>query len=216
MVPHSSVLAWRIPGTGEPGGLPSMRLHRVRHDWSDLAAAAAVPGTSSGGSNCFPSERFSKLWVNGSVQVSPGRCSQEPGVGPGYVLPLLIRRRFWLAKPCLSWLFPLADWMHLELLLPDFALVHPCYKFNRAEAQSWWEESGISVVLLCRPLLLLPSIFPSIRVFSNELTHWKYIPVSAGVSGWTWVKLGIRVPCEESGVGGALTWESPDFCPCNL
>ena len=40
MAPHSSVLAWRIPGTGEPGGLPSMGSHRVRHDWSDLAAAA--------------------------------------------------------------------------------------------------------------------------------------------------------------------------------
>ena len=41
MAPHSSVLAWRIPGTGEPGGLPSMGLHRVGHDWSELAAAAA-------------------------------------------------------------------------------------------------------------------------------------------------------------------------------
>ena len=41
MATHSSVLAWRIPGTGEPGGLPSMRSHRFRHDWSDLAAAAA-------------------------------------------------------------------------------------------------------------------------------------------------------------------------------
>ena len=41
MAPHSSVLAWRIPGTGEPGGVPSMGSHRVRHDWSDLAAAAA-------------------------------------------------------------------------------------------------------------------------------------------------------------------------------
>ena len=39
---HSSILAWRIPGTGEPGGLPSMGLHRVGHDWSDLAAAAAA------------------------------------------------------------------------------------------------------------------------------------------------------------------------------
>ena len=37
----SSVLAWKIPGTGEPGGLLSMGSHRVRHDWSDLAAAAA-------------------------------------------------------------------------------------------------------------------------------------------------------------------------------
>ena len=42
MATHSSVLAWRIPGTGEPGGLTSMRSHRVRQDWSDLAAASAA------------------------------------------------------------------------------------------------------------------------------------------------------------------------------
>ena len=36
MATHSSVLAWRIPGTGEPGGLLSMGLHRVGHNWSDL------------------------------------------------------------------------------------------------------------------------------------------------------------------------------------
>ena len=41
MATHSSVLAWRIPGTEEPGGLPSMGSHRVGHNWSDLAAAAA-------------------------------------------------------------------------------------------------------------------------------------------------------------------------------
>ena len=39
---HSSVLAWRIPGTGEPGGLPSLGSHRVGHDWSHLAAVAAA------------------------------------------------------------------------------------------------------------------------------------------------------------------------------
>ena len=38
----TSVLAWRIAGTGEPGGLPSMASHRVGHDWSDLAAAARI------------------------------------------------------------------------------------------------------------------------------------------------------------------------------
>ena len=42
MATHSSVLAWRIPGTGEPGGLPSMGSHRVGHDWSNLTAAAAA------------------------------------------------------------------------------------------------------------------------------------------------------------------------------
>ena len=41
MATHSSVLAWRIPGMEEPGGLPSMGSHRVGHDWSDLEAAAA-------------------------------------------------------------------------------------------------------------------------------------------------------------------------------
>ena len=39
MANHASVFAWRIPRTGEPGGLPSMVLHRVRHNWSNLAAA---------------------------------------------------------------------------------------------------------------------------------------------------------------------------------
>jgi len=42
MATHSSVLAWRILGTGEPGGLPSTGSQRVRHDLSDLAAAAAA------------------------------------------------------------------------------------------------------------------------------------------------------------------------------
>ena len=42
MATHSSVPVWRIPGTREPGGLPSMGSHRVGHDWSDLAAAAVT------------------------------------------------------------------------------------------------------------------------------------------------------------------------------
>ena len=42
MATHSSILAWRIPRTGEPGGLSSLGSHRVRHDWSNLAEAAAA------------------------------------------------------------------------------------------------------------------------------------------------------------------------------
>ena len=48
MATHSSVLAWRIPGTGEPGGLPSMGSNRVGHDWSNLAVVQQqqqVPGS---------------------------------------------------------------------------------------------------------------------------------------------------------------------------
>ena len=47
MATYSSVLAWRIPGTGEPGGLPSMGSHRVGHDRSDLVAAADMQMTPS-------------------------------------------------------------------------------------------------------------------------------------------------------------------------
>ena len=42
MATHSSDLAWRIPGTGEPGGLPYVGSHRVGHGYSDLAAAAGI------------------------------------------------------------------------------------------------------------------------------------------------------------------------------
>ena len=52
MATHSSVLAWRIPGTGEPGGLPSMGSNRVGHGWSDLAAAVAAD------SQCYISFRY--------------------------------------------------------------------------------------------------------------------------------------------------------------
>ena len=48
MTTYSNVLAWRIPGMGEPGGLPSMGSHRVGHDWSNLAAAAAVAENKEG------------------------------------------------------------------------------------------------------------------------------------------------------------------------
>ena len=62
MATHSSVLAWRIPGTGEPGGLPSLGSHRVRHDWSDLAAAAAFP------KGCDTQDDLDYMWTNLSSQ----------------------------------------------------------------------------------------------------------------------------------------------------
>ena len=60
MAAHRSVLALRIPGMGEPGGLPSMGLYRVRHDWSDLAAAAAAADIS-----------WLNKWVNDKVGSLP-------------------------------------------------------------------------------------------------------------------------------------------------
>ena len=65
MATHSSVLAWRIPETAEPSGLPSMGLHRVEHDWSNLAAAAAAAEDSSWLTGATMENRPTKLWVQG-------------------------------------------------------------------------------------------------------------------------------------------------------
>ena len=83
MATHSSILAWRIPGTGEPGGLPSMRSHRVRHDWSDLAAAGILI--------LFPGGSDSKVsaYNGGDLGLipEPGRSPGEGNGNPLSVLP---------------------------------------------------------------------------------------------------------------------------------
>ena len=71
MATHSSVLAWRIPGTGEPGGLPSMGSHRVGHDWSDLTAAA-VP------MKVYTANHWGRIVVQGNRDPQkPGHKGQE-------------------------------------------------------------------------------------------------------------------------------------------
>ena len=75
MATHSSVLAWRIPGTGEPGGLMSMGSHRVRHDWSDLAAAAAAQIMEP---NLIPTDEMSwVLWKESNLLESPHLFLEE-------------------------------------------------------------------------------------------------------------------------------------------
>ena len=70
MATHSSVLAWTVPGTREPGGLPSMGSHRVRHDWSDLAVAglqhARLPCPSPSPRACL----IHVHWVGDAIQLS--------------------------------------------------------------------------------------------------------------------------------------------------
>ena len=117
MATHSSVLAWRIPGTREPDGLPSMGSHRVRHDWNDLAAAAAV----------------ARPFCCCSVYEScPTLCDPMDCNTPG---------------------FPVLHY------LPECTQIHI----------HWVCDAISNHLILCCSLLLLLSIFPSIKVFSNEL-----------------------------------------------
>ena len=68
MATYSSVIAWRIPRMGEPGGLLSMGSHRVGHDWSDLSVAAAVPYVRRNYLITFYRRKI-KTWIkNGNIK----------------------------------------------------------------------------------------------------------------------------------------------------
>ena len=80
MATHSSTLAWRIPGTEEPGQLPSMLSHRVGHDWSDLAAAAAadfLQGFPCGSVVKDPPAK-QEMWVQSLDRTIPWRKKWQP------------------------------------------------------------------------------------------------------------------------------------------
>ena len=90
MATHSSVVAWRIPGTGELVGLLSMGSHRVGHNWSDLAAAAAdvsfeLPKWFSGKESTCQCRRHRKCGLNPWVRKIPWSRKWQPApvVWPG-------------------------------------------------------------------------------------------------------------------------------------
>ena len=99
MATHSSVLAWRIPGTGERGGLPSMGSHRVGHDWSDLAVAAAeaiysmAPHSSTLAWKIPWTEEPGRLQSMGSLRVGQDWATSLP------LFTLMHWRRKWQATP---------------------------------------------------------------------------------------------------------------------
>ena len=80
MTTHSSVLAWRIPGMGEPGGLLSMESHRVGHDSSDLAAAAAAAA-------------LMQIQFRLVTQSCPMLCDPIDGSPPGSPVPGILQAR---------------------------------------------------------------------------------------------------------------------------
>ena len=146
MATHSSVFAWRIPRTGEPGGLPSLGLHRVGHDWNELAAAAAAAEWKLQivFVVCFTVQfssvqSLSRVWLLATPWIAACQAS----------LSITNTRRS-------------LKLMSIESVMPS------------------------SHLILCRTLLFLPPIPPSIRVISNESTlrmSWpKYWSFSFSIS----------------------------------
>ena len=118
--PTPVLLPGKIPWMDKPGGLPSMGSHRVRHDWSDLAAAEA-----EWLDYIFTLVQSVQLLSSVLLFVNPWTTARQASLSITNSQSLL-------------------KLMSIELVMPSNHLI------------------------LCRPLLLSPSIFPSIRVFSNE------------------------------------------------
>ena len=139
MATHSSILAWRIPGTGEPGGLPSMASHRVGHDWSDLASAAASAGEWSkskgffpGGSDC--KESSCNAGDLGSIPV----LGRSPGEGNGNPL-----RYSCLENPHEQRsLTGYSPWGRKELDRTEWLSIHRMVKIQNAENTKYWRGCG--------------------------------------------------------------------------
>ena len=185
MATHSSVFAWIIPGTEEPGGLPSMGLHRVRHDWSNLAAAAAVclaslPLACLGrkdftgqGSSCQPS----LFWPH---HAACGILVPQPGIQP---IPLALgvqSLNHWTARTARE--------------------VPPLSFLNSASASSLRATCGLKVKVLIAPLCLTlcdpmdcsPPSSSVHGILQARILEWVAIPFSRGSS---WFRDGTQVSC---------------------
>ena len=111
MATHSSVLAWRIPGTGKPGGLQSVGSHRVGHDWSDLAAAAAVVAKEAQLLFCsiWHGLEFMWKWWDMAAKCSFFKMKKSPG--NTWIILLVMVQTLWphlLHQPPL---LMLSDWL---------------------------------------------------------------------------------------------------------
>ena len=138
---HSSVLAWRIPGTGEPGGLPFLGSQRVGYDWSDLevAAAAAAAGDHTGSLGTFQGD----LWVQNYLH------SKAKTLCAFFTLTLLRGQwNFPEATRCVMTSF----WQLMECVF-----VYSCVFYNRG----WvYKEVGFQRLAQCvlSTTLLLPAV----------------------------------------------------------
>ena len=166
MATHSSVLAWRIPGTLEPDGLPSMGSHRVGHDWSNLAAAATLKEDSSVleapvflwaiSQNVLPQGDLLFQWHSTTIYLDgffyPGVLVQGWTATPQRTAPVCLDHSFLLLPnhaPCLT---------HLNCHIPVACASSVCLPFSPQphlhflSARDWWISCW--TILLCPQLTL--------------------------------------------------------------
>ena len=162
MATHSSILAWRTPGTEEPGGLPSMGLHRVGHDWSDLAAAASPPSMFLLGN--YPDPGLERGWDTVTHKGLSARLSQADPA-----LPEVSQKCCSVAK------FFANPWTVAHQDPLSCTVFQSLFKFPSIEAGT---PSRCDVVSLWRPLSLCLQSFPASQTSPPLLSLWQVSWVS--------------------------------------
>ena len=160
MATHSSILAWRISGMGELGGLPFMGSHRVGHDWIDLDNGPKIPGSytilSFTALDFIFTTRYAHNWGSFPLCLSLF-------IFFGAISLIFSRGIQFNSIQSLSrvWLFatPWTAAHQASLFITNSRLLR---------LMSIESVMSYNHIILCLSLLLLPSIFLSIRVFSND------------------------------------------------
>jgi len=163
MATHSSVLAWRIPGTGEPGGLPSMGSHRVGHDWSDLAAASVANAKVA----------------HSVTQSCPTLCDpmdcRPSGSSVHWIIPARILK--WVAISSSKGSSPPRDWTRVTYI-GRWILYHwatwetsKCQRQVEIPIQQWAPVGSVGVWIAFLPMSFIP---------------WQLVPEQLGRYWVTW------------------------------
>ena len=161
MATHSSIFAWRVPLTAEPGGLPSLGSHRVGHDWSNLAAAAAVHVFT-----LYICVSTSALWIGSSVpffyiphicvaaaaakvlQSCPTLCDPIDGSPPGSPIPGILQARTleWVAisfSNALNWKVKVKSLSRVGLFATLWTAAYQAPPSMGSSRQEYWSGAPL-------------------------------------------------------------------------
>ena len=158
MATHSSVLAWRILGTREPGGLPSLGSHRVGHDWSNLAAAAAAWYQGLCPLQQYHAtihrEKLNPLKTAAaaakSLQSCPTLCNPIDGSPPGSPVPGILQQEHWSGLPFPSPMHGSEKWKWICSVVSDPQRPHGLQPSRLLHP---WDFPGKSAGVECHCLL---------------------------------------------------------------
>ena len=167
MATHSSILAWRIPWTEEPGGLQSIGLQRVRHDWSDLALEHWREVKTSKYRHCH------RICPAQDCLATVARPNINLKVNASFLLNPKCPSVFWDSIKYIVTFSSVQSLSRVQLFVTPWTAALQT-SLSITNSQSLLKLMSIESVMpskhliCCCPLLLLPSVFPCIKVFSTE------------------------------------------------